>query len=199
MKKLGFLGLIALTPLVLTSCGKDSAKLTDTLYRSENVRITCADGTNKNHTANTYKLELYSDNTYVMTYTQTNAVTMLDLTYGRVITSYGIYSVESNENETSTYNLQDPTRVTLAAFSRNNVHTYADTSSWNNGNEAEGIPQGVSYKLYDYGSLEVYETVEQFMAVYAKKYSVKANTNTKNMTEVVVVGSTQVEIPLIGM
>lgn len=186
-----------LAVLCLTSCKDEKVELVDTFYQCTTVRTKCADGVNYNHTIETYELELYSDSTYVITYAQTNAFTSLDMTYGRIIKSSGTYTISNESEETNTYELAMPTHVTLAAHSRSNIHTYADSANWNEGNAAEGIDPGLNYKLYDYAQLETYETADEFIAHFGKKYTVVTNNSLDSMVVTVVDGS-QVEIPLLG-
>ena len=120
-----------------------------------------------------YKLELYSDGTYQLTYRQTwDMGASLSLTYGRDVTSYGDYTVTAEDTELQqlSVHLNMPERMQLVAFHRQKTIITADTAMWPEANEAEGIEGGISYTLMERAETETWATAEEFIAAYGREY-----------------------------
>ena len=133
----------------------------------------CKDATINSGSSESYKLELYNDGTYRLTYRQWFALgPSLGLTYGRDVTSYGDYTVTAEDAEMSqtTVHLNMPERMQLVAFHRNATLVTADTSAWPEANEAEGIEGGISYTLMERAETETWATAEEFIAAYGREY-----------------------------
>ncbi len=137
-----------------------------------------------------YKLELYSDGTYQLTYRQTwDMGASLSLTYGRDVTSYGDYTVTAEDTELQqlSVHLNMPERMQLVAFHRQKTIITADTAMWPEANEAEGIEGGISYTLMERAETETWATVEEFIAAYGREYDMVCEMGLGNM-QVKVVG-----------
>lgn len=155
----------------------------------------CKDTTMNAGNSESYKLELYSDGTYQLTYRQWFAIgPNLGLTYGRDVTSYGDYTVTAEDTEMSqtTVHLNMPERMQLVAFHRKATLVTVDTSAWPEANEAEGIEGGISYTLFERAETETWATAEEFIAAYGKEYDMVCDDAAGGL-QVTVVGT---QIPL---
>ena len=185
MKKIKVLVVAAIAPLtmaiVMAFAGCGAASI-EGFYNYDN---TVGTGISES-----YKLELYSDGTYQLTYRQTwDMGASLSLTYGRDVTSYGDYTVTAEDTELQqlSVHLNMPERMQLVAFHRQKTIITADTAMWPEANEAEGIEGGISYTLMERAETETWATVEEFIAAYGREYDMVCEMGLGNM-QVKVVG-----------
>lgn len=136
-----------------------------------------------------YKLELFDNGTYEMTYDYDWSISAVALTYGRNVTSYGTYTVEAEDAELNTKNvkLAAPTRIQLCVHHRNGVLLTVDTDAWPAGDPDNGIAAGIEYSINERAETETWETVDEFIAAYGKEYTVEIDTS-KGAMVVTVVG-----------
>lgn len=148
------------------------------------------DGHNGTGVSESYRLELYDDGTYQMLYMQEwDMGDALTLAYGRLVTSYGTFDVtaEDAELQEKTVHLNMPDRMQLVAYHRQSINVAVDTALWPEGDEANGVAPGFSYTLMERAETEVWETVEDFIAAYAREYDVVCS-DTDNSAVVTVNG-----------
>lgn len=145
----------------------------------------------------TYKLEVFSDGTYELNYETMWAIPVVDLVYGRDLTSYGTYTVdESNTEEgTAVYVLEMPDRIQFIGNERGAITADIDTARWPQGDEAEGIAPGFTYTLNARAETEVWETADQFIAAYGRAYKITCDLTSGTITKVEITSHNGEQIP----
>lgn len=177
--------------LAFAGCGEEAAELTGT-YKYYEV--------NNHNTAlyperaqsQEYRLDVFSDNTYVMTHQTFWAMASgPDMVCGREMIYFGTYTTESTSEETVVYNLEKPTRIVFFHQERSNVANFVDTDNWPQVTEdSDGY---FRYQVSQRAGTEEWATAEDFIAAYYRTYTVTCNTTAGSM-EVAVTSHNGVEI-----
>lgn len=193
MKKIGTIlaSIVMLFVCVcLAACKKEAAVTTVGVYYSATTTNLPENG---GTTREIYSLELFSNGTYEMTYSQGWTIQAITLNYGRDVTSYGNYTVTSDADGVKEVKLDMPTRMQLAVTHRNRTILTVDTANWpTTVNEDGETVNGIEYTLYERAETETWETVEAFIAAYGRAYTVQCDTTVGGM--VVVVEGTQIPV-----
>lgn len=158
----------------MTACG--APKSTGLFYSPNET----ANGTSEH-----YKLELFEDGTYEMTYFHRWVFNGLGLTYGRDVVSYGEYTVTATDEDlgTQTVELGTPTRIQMCAFHRNGTLVTVDTANWPEVDaDGDGAADPVEYTLYERADTESWESAEAFLAAYGRTYTAECDTVKGSLT-----------------
>lgn len=150
-----------------------------------------------NPVSDTYKLEVFSDGTYILNYESLWALPVVTLVYGRDLTSYGTYTVdESNTEEGAVvYILEMPTRMSLIHMDRSATSLVVDTDRWPEGDPVEGTPAGITYTLNARAETETWETADAFIAAYGRTYKMTCDTTTGAITDIEITNHNGEQIP----
>ena len=141
-----------------------------------------------------YRLDLYSDNTYVMTHQAFwGMANGPDMVCGREMVYFGTYTTvsESSVDGSAVYNLEKPTRIILFHQERSEVANSVDTDNWPQVTEdSDGY---FRYQVSQRAGTEEWATAEDFIEAYYRTYTVTCDTASKSM-EVKVTSHNGVEI-----
>lgn len=169
------------TGMSLTSCGAGQAKLVGT-YQTEHIATLAQgesqDGSDGDNWQTMMNAKLYADKTYEFQFYYTFGVFNFPFNYGRNITSWGKYTIESEDADlgTKVIKLEMPTAVELVVTHRNATKIIIDSTNWPQVDaDEDGNIDPVEYVLMERASTETWENAADFVASYGRAYTLDVN------------------------
>lgn len=173
--------------VLAVSCGKKEKEV-----KSEGVyyQINISNKADTGALEENYKLELFSDGSYILNYNTRWSVHLAALNYGRDLTSYGTYETTATEEGSKTVKLSAPERIQFVWFHRNQTKLVVDTNNWPTYEEDGVVKNGFEYTYFERAETETWENKEDFIKAYGREYSMKLDLATGSM--IVTVNGTQI-------